>query len=351
MLIEASGTLAEFERLRPEWEALYQADPQAHVFVSWPWLRGWLEAARPAWHVLAARPAAGAPASALLFLRARTARRGRWHVDRELYLGGKPHADYAGFLCRPGEEAAALPALARHLQQHLAWDRLHLDDVLDPRLAAFAGEFAGQAYHRPEGRLACPYLDLPATWERYLEERLSAKARKHLRYYMRKVEALPGFRATQAEPATLEAHLDALLPFWQARWGRDPEGNRRLLRHCFAQGCLWLGGLWQAETPVALLAAFVDEPKQTFAYYLSGFNPAFAELSPGRVMVGHSLRYAIEHGFRLFDFLRGDEDYKLTYGTAERFVESWRVERPTSRNTLLNVMDRVARRMQSAGAR
>jgi len=53
----------------------------------------------------------------------------------------------------------------------------------------------------------------------------------------------------------------------------------------------------------------------TFRYItkFTGFDDKFAKLSPGKVMVGYSIRYAIENGFQVYDFLRESERYKSSF--------------------------------------
>ena len=54
--------------------------------------------------------------------------------------------------------------------------------------------------------------------------------------------------------------------------------------------------------------------------YNSGVNAAYLSLSPGWVLLGHMIRWAIENGRQEFDFLRGDEKYKYQLGGQERYI-------------------------------
>jgi CelD/BcsL family acetyltransferase involved in cellulose biosynthesis len=89
-------------------------------------------------------------------------------------------------------------------------------------------------------------------------------------------------------------------------------------RRCFESGFLWLAIMWAGAVPIAGLGAFVDRHGKTFSYWIGGYNDDFSKLSPGTVMVGHSVRHAIEEGFQVYDFLRGDESYKFSFGAVER---------------------------------
>jgi CelD/BcsL family acetyltransferase involved in cellulose biosynthesis len=74
---------------------------------------------------------------------------------------------------------------------------------------------------------------------------------------------------------------------------------------------LWLGG--------HLAAAFYGyHAAGRTVFYLSGFDPAFARYSPGKLVVAHAIERAItrEHA-RTFDFLRGAEAYKYAWGAVD----------------------------------
>src|SRR5262249_10228076 len=75
-----------------------------------------------------------------------------------------------------------------------------------------------------------------------------------------------------------------------------------------------------------LRLAFLETGGETAAAYLtfdfgnrlyiynSAIEPRFNALSPGWVLLGYLLRWAIENKRAAFDFLRGDEDYKFRFG-------------------------------------
>jgi CelD/BcsL family acetyltransferase involved in cellulose biosynthesis len=60
----------------------------------------------------------------------------------------------------------------------------------------------------------------------------------------------------------------------------------------------------------------------------SGFDPDFAALKPGQVLLGYVIEHAIGEGHEVLDFLRGDHRYKeeLATGSREtRFSTAFRV--------------------------
>ncbi|RUX44983.1 GNAT family N-acetyltransferase, partial [Mesorhizobium sp. M7A.F.Ca.CA.002.09.1.1] len=54
--------------------------------------------------------------------------------------------------------------------------------------------------------------------------------------------------------------------------------------------------------------------------YLGGFDPAYAEESPGAILIGHAIVESIREDAREFDFLRGQEAYKYGWGAADRWT-------------------------------
>jgi CelD/BcsL family acetyltransferase involved in cellulose biosynthesis len=56
---------------------------------------------------------------------------------------------------------------------------------------------------------------------------------------------------------------------------------------------------------------------RAFAYLL-GFDPAWASISPGALLIGHAIEQAARNGAREFHFLRGNEPYKYAWGATDR---------------------------------
>ncbi len=326
MLVSVIDNLEEIERLRDAWEAVYEADEHAHIFLSWPWLRLWFVNSPHRPLVLAVRPAAGEPWAAFCSLESSVHRRRSLRSFRRLRLGGKPFADYTGFLCAPEHGTAPLSAIARHLQAAMRWDRLLLEDVVDPRLNHFLCCFPGGSYVlEVEECMASPRIQLPASWEEFLRGHLSAKARFHLRKSMRDVSSLPGFRTTGAEADDWESHLELLMALWRRRHSKPPQASLERYRRTFANarhsGQLWLKMAWDGGVLVAGLVAFVDRRKQGFYCFMTAFNPDYEHLSPGKALFGYAIQEAISEGFEIFDLLRGRHDYKTSrLGARERMA-------------------------------
>jgi CelD/BcsL family acetyltransferase involved in cellulose biosynthesis len=328
MKVELVERIPEFDALKSAWDSVYAADKDTHVFVSWPWLRAWLETGPHKWLVLAARERTGGPFVAFLPLVVEGNGRARPDGERVLHLGGWPLADYAGFVSSPEAGSEPISALARFVQDELAWRELRAADVMDRRLEHFLYCFSGDEYQVRHGAsVCCPRIPLPGSWEDYLQQCISSKARYHLRRCIREVEALPGFRLTAVHDGDTDRHIEVLLTLWQRRWGAKSDDElgryRHMYRRALEAGQLWLHVSWVGDVPLAALAAFVDQRRRGFYCYMTAFNPEYERLAPGKAMFGHAIQQAIEDGYRAFDLLRGGEDYKIArLGAGEHFART-----------------------------
>ena len=74
MHIDIIETLPSLAKLEDNWNAVYDADDEAQIFLSWKWLSGWLSYIPGPWFILAAkeRDAADLPYVAFFPLRLQT---------------------------------------------------------------------------------------------------------------------------------------------------------------------------------------------------------------------------------------------------------------------------------------
>jgi hypothetical protein len=156
--------------------------------------------------------------------------------------------------------------------------------------------------------------------------------RREIRHDLQVMERLPGLRRTSVADDG-ELQISTLLELWQGRWGKLPESQlaqyRSVFRSCLESGCLWLDILWDRDAPITGLLAFLDRKRRSFCFYITGFDKRYATLSPGTVIIAHAIREAIRKGYRVFDFLRGDEPYKFSLGAKLRQTENVTILRKT----------------------
>lgn len=338
MHIDTIESLERLTEISGNWDAVYEADPEAQFFLSWSWLSKWLEGEKR-WFVLAAKPDPDSPEYVAFFplaLEVKTRKGSGFHNN--LAMAGHEFTDYTGFICSPDFEDRAIPAFAEHIR-HLNWTKLKMPNmsVSDGRFRLFTECFPAEIFDtkvetkRVDGNnidhSIYPYAKLPRDWEGYLANNLGSNTRQKVRRFLRKIDESEAFRITVADAETFERDLDVLLQFWTTKWGVLKGDslpavlamNRKLISHCFESGLLFFPVLWNGEQPLGALATFVDEKKKSMLFWMAGRDETFkGPPPPGFVLHAYSIRHAIANGFTTYDFLKGNEPYKYTFASEER---------------------------------
>jgi len=349
--IDIIETLPSLARLEDNWNAVYDADDEAQIFLSWKWLHGWLSRIPGPWFILAAkeRDDAGLPYVAFFPLRLQTMIE-KSDVFSDVRMAGNFGADYTGIVCRPEAEHKAIPAFARIVRQ-MNWARLHLDNVRisERRWRLLTACFPKASFHSTKvdkiikvdgiDNSLCPYATLPNDWNAYLDA-LSTNTRQKIRRLLKQVEASSEYRITVATAETFDRDLKTLLGFWETKWrARKSDrmdslirSNRAMLTRSFHSGLVYLPTFWHGDRPVAALATLIEPRKRTFSFYMTGRDETFEGPPAGMILHAYSIRDAIARGFVEYDFLRGNEPYKYSFGCKERRIHSVVLETRSGRN-------------------
>jgi len=67
--------------------------------------------------------------------------------------------------------------------------------------------------------------------------------------------------------------------------------------------------------------------QSSFAYYQTGWDPEYRQLSLGSVLVQEAMKECARQGIEIFDFLRGAEDYKYRFGATDVIEGSFTIGR------------------------
>ncbi len=311
--------IRDLDSLADDWKMLLADDPLATPFLSFEWLsvwcRYWSEGGEP-W-ILTAYDGQRLVGLAPLQLQLR---RGL----RFLTGLGVGFGDYWDLLTAPADREDVVVAITAELAARSGeWDALVIDKLPEdsPTLAALRD--CGLRVGEPS-RLPSPRLELPDSFDDYLAG-LSKSRRWKIR---RNLKVLDGGQLSLREVSD-PVEVSKALELWQAlrvEWWEKREremmgehGSERFLAftHDAVQAMLTLGKalVWEVsegDRLVGVAINFVDE--YAFYYWLAGFDADFQELSPGRVLVAHGIRWSIETGRRYYDFMLGGEDYKYDYG-------------------------------------
>ena len=323
MQVEIINNIKQFDELEANWNDVYTSDYHAQIFLSWSWLRGWLEVIPNDWFLLAIRPESNSPYIAFFPLAIRCLQWRNVNVYRALQTCAHPVADYTGFICSPEYEEDAMKNFASYIDRNLQWDIFHVKDIQDSRLNLFVKYFSQDNFQITSNLgVTCPYISLPDEWEKYLQNSISRKPRKNLRNSLRKIEKNSDFHLSSLQADNIENQIAVLLNLWQIKWGEQPESvlntYRSVFRSCAKNNSLWIDILWDKTTPVAGTGIYVEKEKKVIYGQMIGSNPEYNKLSPGRVMIAYSIQKAIDNQIQTYDLLRGDLEYKISLLGAEK---------------------------------
>ncbi|MEQ9247314.1 MAG: GNAT family N-acetyltransferase [Nitratireductor sp.] len=348
--------MATLARMRSDWEAVYEADPEAQYFLSWAWLSPWLSAMRASWMILVARTddEHGRPV-AFLPLRFRRNSEAKQKGGKEVMMAGNCSADYSGLLCVPRHQDQAIPELGRYLKKQ-NWDLCDFQYVSmsRKRRQMFLSRFSRRDFELTEvtrelnrdgiNNHVCPRVALPDDFDTYLETKVGRNTRQKIRRFLRKIDdEASEFRIEIADATSINRSLDILQELWLSKWGarkgpsRDSiiSNMRGLLAASFKQGTLFMPVLWRNDEPLGALGIYIDEIKRSMLFSVAGCRTDINNPAPGLALHAFSIRHAIEQGITTYDFLRGDEPYKYAFG-AEDHQLSTIVIRPRRAKTKSN---------------
>ena len=329
-----------FDDLASEWNALLSRSSSDVPFLRHEYLRAWWSTlgggewpAGDLW-IGSGRQATGelAGLAPLFFTQTREGRPGL------MLLGSVEISDYLDLLVPTGAEVPFAQALLQALDEQgpAGWQVLDLYNLPEasPNLSALEVAARQKGWLITRQRLQpCPVAGLPGDWESYLSM-LDKKQRHELRRKVRRTESYPG--GVSWRIVGPEESLQAAAQSFMGLMALDPQKAGFLtpaMRKQFmatVEAAHQNGWLQLALLEVAgrLAAGYLN-----FDYggriwvYNSGLDPEFQFLSPGWVLLAYLIQWAIEHGRKEFDFLRGDEDYKYRLGGLERSIFRLTIER------------------------
>jgi CelD/BcsL family acetyltransferase involved in cellulose biosynthesis len=340
MDVDVLETPAAFEAARSSWDQVYAADPEANLFLSWGWLSKWLPEVGDQWLILAARPTAAADYVGFFPLRWKTRVTSQGKFYSELQMAGGNFADYTGAVVHPAHAMAALDAFARWINARrfglARLSKLRMRDDLHDRLVqSFSSRRFDVLLNHPMmdatgiDNAVCPFARLPSTWEGFLAG-LSANMRQKLRRLLRHLDSAPDLRIEHANAQTIERSIEILIELWLRRWeSRKADKTetirdemRIMLAHYWELGILSMPVLWQGPHPLGAHANLVDQQKHVMHFFAGARDDQCEEIQPGLLLHAHSIRNAIELGLTEYDFLRGNERYKYSFGAIERRIHN-----------------------------
>lgn len=248
------------------------------------------------------------------------------------FVGGIDVADYLDIIAAPDRMREAWSSVLDYLLEISSqWDVIDFHSLPDfspsrELLAELALERGLHAQIFPED--VCPVVPLPGDWETYLMS-LRKKDRHELRRKVRKLEGRDDARWYLVNPRDDEALQQGMQSFIalhrlsgtdKAAFMDEAMAASFLdMAHRLAHtGWLDLAVLEVNKEPAAAYLSFNYNGR--LYLYNSGYDPQFGSYSAGVALLAYRIHKAILQGVKVFDFLRGDEDYKYDFGARDTYV-------------------------------
>lgn len=318
MKIELHHEPTIFEILRPEWNALVQNSGANTPFSTWEFLATWWDiyARGELWLVTVRDENDNLIGIAPLFV----------NEHRVLCsIGGLDVTDYCDWIIH-NEMPDAYGAIFNFLVGHksnfseMSFYNLRPNSTTYSVLCSIFSQGIPAIQKQVE---VTPHIVLPDTVEGYFEL-LDKKQRGELRRKMRRAEAgveekldwyvVGAEHDIQAQMAQFFALMASSSP-QKAEFLQNPQHKaffERLIPRMHEAGWLHLAFLRVDGNPCASYLNF-DYDKRIWVYN-SGFSYQYEALSTGIVLLVYLIEDAIQRGYTVFDFLRGNEVYKYRMG-------------------------------------
>jgi len=338
---------AAFLALETEWNETVDRARVAHPFLRHEWLRTWWECFGRGGrlHIVVVR--AEGRIVAIAPLMSDTTRMYGIPI-RRLRLLHNDHTPRTDFIvAERAEESYRAIWTALH-QQRDSWDVLQLGQV--PQQSRTLGLVSTMAI--ADGCSTgvwrssdAPYLELRGTWDEYFES-LSSKFRQNVRNRLTRVKRLgePAFETLRERSALLDARDDAFR--LEASGWKSDEGTSicsdgavhrfyTLLTERAAEHG-WLRLLFLTVNGQRIATSYGSVYANRLFLFKTGYDPAFAQCSPFKLLTYHAVRDAYGEGLTEVDFLGDAEPWKLEWTTTARPHDWLYVFAATGRARLLH---------------
>ena len=247
------------------------------------------------------------------------------------FAGGEEVTDYLGPVSLPDHRSEVVTAWLGALAAEDDWDEVVASGLPEDagwhELLAHHADAHGLVVKEADLDAVCPRIDLDGGWDAYLA-RLTGKQRHELGRKARKLAREAGsVTVREAHRDDLDGALDAFVALHRSSEGAKArffvDARKRaffaaLVDEFGDDDVLRIHRLDIAGQAAAVTLSLVYGGE--WGLNNSAFDQSLRSLAPGMVLVGELIRMAADGGARVFDLLRGDEEYKYRFGAVDRRV-------------------------------
>ena len=325
MQIDVIRDIVQLAPLRDAWNQAVANSNFDSVFVSHEWFYSWAKnfISNNSLYVVIARD--GDTLLGIMPLVIERRRRGIWTETLLRSMSNMQTYKYNFIVAQDGAEAI-LAAMFQRVNQDLAWTSMILEFVPAPaaNVSLLTG-IQGKSFYRmrTDFHMQSPYVTVAGSWEDYLNRR-DKKVKKNLEYFERKL----GKEGTAeivsiSDGDNLDQHIEIALAIEKASW-KGEQGSAIANSQADSGFYLDLARSMSACGKFGLHFLSFNGDKIAFDYCLmhkdqfnvlkTGYDPAYAKSSPGRVLRKKMLRSLFENGsFQIYDLLGASDTWKAEW--------------------------------------
>ena len=346
-------SLRDFQKFEDQWNDLLSWRPHHSIFQTWEWQLTWLETFQKEPYIILIFK--GDKLAAILpFFKVNVY---AFHILR---LIGAPDSDYLDLIIGKGFEKEILSLFFLEIlnrERSVGIVELHSINETSP-LFSFIHETPLKNFEIVFTEKICPYVRLPDTWDNYLNS-LSSSTRYLIRRKQRKLNenfsVNADFVRTQDE---FEKRMEDFILQHQKRWislhrpgafarRRFKAFHQKVGKRLFQRGWVRLYFLELNNRPAA--SYYLFHYKNSFFYYLSGFDPKYEKYSPGIILMGKIIKDAIHESRDEFDLMRGSTAYKFNWAHEKRVNHNFILKRKVGTvavyASIIEISNRISKRM------
>lgn len=245
--------------------------------------------------------------------------KGRWKIFDRISLVGARETDYGGFIHR-NEGQRVAENIFRYLKENYPQSVIYLCDIRPEDIGTYDTTQANMCLAVERGSIF-PYIALPNEVDSYFRS-LGGSTRKDLRVKMNRLKRLKEFRI---EKSNDPIRADQLFRLHYARWRMDPKDpvlevlenyERDLIKTFCHRKIMKFISLFDEGSCLGTILVY--DFCQVRYYHKMGYDTSYGRYSPGNILLYLSIEDAIEVGFREYDLLRGEEEYKWHFTSQSR---------------------------------
>ncbi len=306
--------VARWQQIIPQWEALCHAAPSVTPFQLPIWqLTWWAHFGSGELHVFAFWRNDELAGIVPCFLH-------QWNERNQLTLIGSGISDYLEPVFRAGETTAIIAQLEAHLKTNNAWQVCHWQDLnAGSPCCGLQSSVGFQVNCEPD--TPCAEIPLTGNFEDFWNARPKDLRRNMRRYTERALASGPiDFEVVDQADSEL---LYALIALHALRWQKRGEAGMIASNNStdflkdiapkLGRRGLFRFFVLRYQRNIAAIIWTMPFQKKIFSY-LSALDPEHEIYGFGRTLLFEAIRHSYGQKLSAWNFMRGDEPYKFSWG-------------------------------------